>query len=202
MGLMKNLGDARAEARRYNAARRRADRLAADDTSRLIRLETVSEIERYDLAQDADRATAFNRAVEQWAQRVAAQLRATIAGRSLRIARELHPNLYTDRYGLVDRIGFSFPRHGIYIHKGAYRGHGGLIGSKWEQIRRVNGVEVGTGIVRHTDPDSLGKQGTGARKPYNWFDSTVRNRIHELEDIVLQYFDTMVIDATRIYVNR
>ena len=202
MGLMKNLGDARAEARRYNAARRRAARLAADDTSRLIRLETVSEIERYDLAQDADRATAFNRAVEQWAQRVAAQLRATIAGRSLRIARELHPNLYTDRYGLVDRIGFSFPRHGIYIHKGAYRGHGGLIGSKWEVVKRVNGVEVSTGIVRHTDPDSLGKQGTGARKPFPWFDSTVRNRIHELEDIVLQYFDTMVIDATRIYVNR
>ena len=202
MGLMKNLGDARAEARRYNAARRRAARLAADDTSRLIRLETVSEIERYDLAQDADRATAFNRAVEQWAQRVAAQLRATIAGRSLRIARELHPNLYTDRYGLVDRIGFSFPRHGIYIHKGAYRGHGGLIGSKWEVVKRVNGVEVSTGIVRHTDPDSLGKQGTGARKPFPWFDAVVRNRIGELEDIVLDYFDTMVIDATNIYVNR
>lgn len=202
MGLMKNLGDARAEARRYNAARRRAAWLEGDDASRLIRLETVSEIERYDLAHDADRATAFNKAVEQWAQRVTAQLRATIAGRSLRIARELHPNLYTDNYGLVNRIGFSFPRHGIYIHKGAYRGHGGFIGSKWEQIRRVNGVEVGTGIVRHTDPDSLGKQGTGARKPFPWFDAVVRNRIGELEDIVLDYFDTMVIDATRIYVNR
>lgn len=202
MGLMKNLGDARAEARRYNAARRRADRLAADDASRLIRLETVSEIERYDLAHDADRATEFNRDIERWAEQVSRLLRVKIQGRSQRIARELHFNLYTDDYGLVNRIGFSFPRHGIYIHKGAYRGHGGLIGSKWEVVKRVNGVEVSTGIVRHTDPDSLGKQGTGARKPYNWFDSTVRNRIHELEDIVLQYFDTMVIDATRIYVNR
>lgn len=199
---MKNLGDARADAKRYNAAQRRAARMAGDDASRLIRLETVSEIERYNVAKDADRADAFNKAVEQWAQRVTAQLRATIVGRSLRIARELHPNLYTDRYGLVHRIGFSFPRHGIYIHKGAYKGHGGFIGSKWEMLKRVGGKEVGTGIVRHTNPDSLGKQGTGAKRPFQWFDPVIRNRIGELEDIVLDYFDTMVIDATNIYVNR
>lgn len=202
MELMKNLGDARADAKRYNAAQRRAARLAGDDASRLIRLETVSEIERYNVAKDADRLTAFNKAVEEWAQRVTAQLRATIAGRSLRIARELHPNLYTDNYGLVRRIGFSFPRHGIYIHKGAYKGHGGFIGSKWEMLKRVGGKEVGTGIVRHTNPDSLGKQGTEARRPFQWFDPVIRNRIGELEDIVLDYFDTMVIDATNIYVNR
>lgn len=202
MGLMKNLGDARAEAKRYNAARRRAARLAGDDASRLIRLETISETERYQLAQDADRVTAFNKAVEQWAQLVTTQLRATIASRSLRIARELHPNLYTDRYGLVNRVGFSFPRYGIYIHKGAYKGHGGFIGSKWEQLKRVGGREVSTGIVRHTNPDSLGKQGTGARRPFQWFDSVIRNRIGELEAVVLDYFDTMVIDATNIYINK
>ena len=202
MGLMKNLGDARAEARRYNAARRRAARMAGDDASRLIRLETVSEVERYNVAKDADRLTAFNKAVEQWAQRVTSQLRATIASRSLRIARELHANLYTDRYGLVNRVGFSFPRHGIYIHKGAYKGHGGFIGSKWEMLKRVGGQEVSTGIVRHTNPDSLGKQGTGARRPFQWFDPVIRNRIGELEAVVLDYFDTMVIDATNIYVNK
>ena len=199
---MKNLGDARAEARRYNAARRRAARMAGDDASRLIRLETVSEVERYNVAKDADRLTAFNKAVEQWAQRVTSRLRATIASRSLRIARELHANLYTDRYGLVNRVGFSFPRHGIYIHKGAYKGHGGFIGSKWEMLKRVGGQEVSTGIVRHTNPDSLGKQGTGARRPFQWFDPVIRNRIGELEAVVLDYFDTMVIDATNIYVNK
>ena len=202
MGLMKNLGDARAEARRYNAARRRAARMAGDDASRLIRLETVSEVERYNVAKDADRLTAFNKAVEQWAQRVTSRLRATIASRSLRIARELHANLYTDRYGLVNRVGFSFPRHGIYIHKGAYKGHGGFIGSKWEMLKRVGGQEVSTGIVRHTNPDSLGQQGTGARRPFQWFDPVIRNRIGELEAVVLDYFDTMVIDATNIYVNK
>lgn len=133
MGLYKRLTEQREELRRYNAAKRRAERLAGADTSRLIRLETISETERFEMAKDANRLTAFNKAVERWTDQVTNQLRATVAYRSLRIARELHPNLYTDKYGIVNRIGFNFPRHGIYIHKGAGRGQGGWIGSKWER---------------------------------------------------------------------
>lgn len=202
MGLYKRLSEKKEEARRYNAAKRRAKRLAGENSSRLIRLETVSEIERFEMAKDADRLTAFNKAVERWADQVSTQLRATVASRSLRIARELHPNLYTDKYGIINRIGFSFPRHGIYLHKGAGRGQGGWIGSNWEKIKKVNGVEISTGIVRHTDPASLGKQGTGLRKPFHWFDPVVKNRIRELEEIVLEYFDTMILDATRIYIQK
>lgn len=203
MGYYKNLSDHRAEVRRYNAAARRADRLQGDDdASRLIRLETISETERYQLAKDADRATQFNKDVERWAENLSRLLRLKIQGRSQRIARELHVNLYTDRYGLVNRVGFSFPRHGIYIHKGAGRGQGGWMGSKWEKLKTVGGVEVGTGILRHTDPQSLGKQGTGNRRAYPWFDTTLRAHIHELEDIAIHYFDTMIVDATRIYIDK
>lgn len=46
MGLYKRLTEQREELRRYNAAKRRAERLAGADTSRLIRLETISETER------------------------------------------------------------------------------------------------------------------------------------------------------------
>lgn len=202
MGYYKQLSTERDEIRRYNAAKRRAERFQDEGTSRLIRLETISETERFEMAKDADRLTAFNKAVERWADQVNYQLKATIAGRSLRIAREIHPNLYTDKYGIVNRIGFSFPRHGIYIHKGAGRGQGGWMGSKWEQIKKVNGIEIGTGIIRHTDPDSLGKQGTGNRKPFHWFDDVIKNRIRELDAIVLDYFDTMILDATRIYIEK
>lgn len=60
-----------------------------------------------------------------------------------------------------------------------------------------------TGIVRHTNPESLnGSQGTGNRKAYEWFDPIVRNRIPELETIITNYFDSMIIDATRIYINK
>lgn len=202
MGLYKRLNENREELRRYNAAKRRAERLAGADSSRLIRLETISETERFEMAKDADRLTAFNKAVESWADQVTRQLRATVASRSLRIARELHPNLYTDKYGIVNRIGFSFPRHGIYIHKGAGRGQGGWLGSKWEKIKQINGVEVSTGIVRHTDPASLGKQDSGNRRAFRWFDPVVKNRLGELENIVLEYFDTMILDATRIYIEK
>lgn len=129
MGYYKNRGDLRTETRRYNAARRRASKMGTLDSSRLIRMETISEIERYNIASDADRLTAFNQAVQKWQNSVAAQLRAAISTRSMRIARELQPRAYTDRYGLIDRLGFSFPRHGIYIHKGAGRSQGGTIGS-------------------------------------------------------------------------
>lgn len=202
MGLYKRLNENREELRRYNAARRRAERLAGADSSRLIRLETISETERFEMAKDADRLTAFNKAVERWADQVTSQLRATVSSRSLRIARELHPNLYTDKYGIVNRIGFSFPRHGIYIHKGAGRGQGGWLGSKWEKIKQINGVEVSTGIVRHTDPASLGKQDSGNRRAFRWFDPVVKSRLSELESIVLEYFDTMILDATRIYIEK
>ena len=203
MGFEKNRAIKKAETRKYNAAMRRADNLSLEtDYSRLIKLETVSETERYQMAKDADRATAFNRDVERWAENISRMLRLKIQSHSQTIARELHANFYTDDYGLVHRIGFSFPRYGIYIHKGAGRGQGGWIGSKWEKLKEVNGVTVGTGIMRHTDPQSLGKQGTGNRRAYPWFDTTLRAHIHELEQIAMDYFDTMVIDATNIYVDK
>lgn len=203
MGYYKNNQDARTEARRYNAAKRRANKLSGTDTSKLIRMETVSEIERFNLAQDADRLTEFNKAVQKWQHSVAAQLRAGIASRSMRIARDLRPKAYTDKYGLINRLGFTFPRHGIYIHKGAGRGQGGTIGSNWTKLKRINGVEVSTGIIRHTNPNSLNaSQGEGNRRAYEWFDPVIRNRLPELDEIVIRYFDTMIIDATRIYIDK
>ena len=203
MGLYKNLATDREAARRYNAAKRRAEKLSGADSSKLIRLETASETERYSAAQDADLVTAYNDAVEKWQNSVIRQLQSTIAYKSMRIARELQPRAYTDKYGLIDKLGFSFPRHGIYIHKGAGRGQGGYIGSNWTKLKVINGIEVSTGIVRHTSPDSInGEQGTGNRKAYPWFDPVIRNRLSELMEIVTDYIDTIIIDATKIYIEK
>lgn len=203
MGHYKNLATDREAVRRYNAAKRRADRLSGADSSKLIRLETVSETERYSVAQDANLVTAYNDAVEKWQNSVCRQLKSTIAYKSMRIAKELEPRTYTDKYGLINRIGFSFPRHGIYIHKGAGRGQGGYIGSHWTKLKVINGIEISTGIVRHTALSSInGKQGTGNRKAYRWFDPVIKNRLPELMEIVTNYFDTMIIDATRIYIEK
>ena len=64
MGFYKRMSDKQSEIKRYNAARRKADKLSSTPTSRLIRMETISEIERYNIAQDADRLTAFNKEVK------------------------------------------------------------------------------------------------------------------------------------------
>jgi len=202
MGLYKRMSENRSEIRRYNAAKRKADSLANTPSSRLIRMETFSEIERYNIAQDADRLTAFNKEVEQWQDSVAQQLKAGISLRSLRIANELKPKAYTDKYGLINRLGFSFPRHGVYIHKGAGRGQGGFTGSKWSYLKRINGIEINTSIIRHTNPTSLGKQNEGNRHAYRWFDPIIKKRLPELADICTRYFDTMIIDATRIYIEK
>lgn len=203
MGYYKNQATQAQQTRRYNAARRKADRLNNEDSaSRLIRMETVSEIERFNMASDADRLTAFNKEVERWQNSVTMQLRAGIARRSLKIAQELQPKAYTDKYGIINRIGFSFPRHGIYIHKGSGRGQGGYTGSKWSYLKTINGVPIDTGIIRHTNPSSLGKQNEGKRQAFEWFDPVIRNRLSELADIVTRYFDTMIIDATKIFIEK
>jgi hypothetical protein len=202
MGYYKRLSDNKVEVRRYNAARRKADKLSSSPSSRLIRIETISEVERYNLAKDADRLTSFNKEIERWQNSVSTQLKAAIASRSMRIARELKPTTYTDNYGLINRLGFTFPRHGVYIHKGAGRGQGGFIGSKWSYLKRLNGIEINTSIIRHTNPESLGKQNEGNRVAYRWFDPVIRNRLSELSDICMRYFDTMLIDATKIYIEK
>lgn len=203
MGVTKRMSENRQAVRQYNAAKRRAARLQGDYAPRLIRLETESEVERYTMAQDADRATAYNQAVEAWQAEVTRQLQQKVAVKSLRIAQELQPRAYRDKYGLVNRLGFSFPRHGIWLHKGAGRGQGGWIGSHWNKLKVINGVEIDTGIERHTNPASInGLQGTGKRRAYEWFDPVIDANIGKLEEIVMNYFDTMIVDASRIYITK
>lgn len=50
MGGMKNAYDAYTEAKRINAAIKKQEQLLGKNTSRLIRIETFSEIERYSMA--------------------------------------------------------------------------------------------------------------------------------------------------------
>ncbi len=202
MGYYKRMSEVRSEVRRYNAARRRAEKLSGAPSSRLIHLDTVSEIERYNVAKDADRLMAFNKEIEQWQDSVAEQVKSLVSTRSSRVAEGLKPKAYTDKYGLINRLGFSFPRHGVYIHKGAGRGHGGFTGSKWSYVKRTRGIEVDTGIIRHTNPDSLGEQNSGGRLAFRWFDPVIKSRLPELADICMRHFDTMLIDATRIFIEK
>lgn len=203
MGFYKKLSTDAGERRRLAAMQRRAEKLSGSGTPGLIRLTTVSEIEAYELAKDVNRLAAYNAAVQAWQERVTAELKVSVSTRSKTIGSNLEPRLYTDKkYGYVNRIGFSFPRHGVYLHHGASRGHRGTMGSKWEVLKNSVGVQVGTGIIHHTNMTGSGYMGEGGREAFRWFDPIISANLQSLSDIVTTYWDTMIIDATRIFIEK
>lgn len=74
------------------------------------------------------------------------------------------------KYGVVDRIGAKFPRHGIFVMKGAGRGQGGSVGSSWRDK---------TGAIKRTNPNSLGKMNSRNRKAADWLSPTM-DRYNEI----------------------
>lgn len=62
---------------------------------------------------------------------------------------------YRENGGSINRISIKFPGTLVYTMKGAGKGMGGIIGSKWTDKY---------GNSKSTNPKSLGKAGTGGRK--------------------------------------
>jgi hypothetical protein len=64
-----------------------------------------------------------------------------------------------DRYkqtdGAISRISYRVEKALVFTHKGAGRGQGGTVGSKWTDKY---------GKQKSTSPNSFGKMGTGTRK--------------------------------------
>lgn len=103
-----------------------------------LSLETTSEIDKYDRAQDKVAMYEFNRQVEEWSEKSKLALRSSIKSlvrRDVYLSDSLKANIYYNRqYGKeVNRVGFSFAREGVYIHKGAGRGQGGVIGFQFHK---------------------------------------------------------------------
>lgn len=163
-----------------------------------LSLETTSEIDKYDRAQDKVAMYEFNRQVEEWSEKSKLALRSSIKSlvrRDVYLSDSLKANIYYNRqYGKeVNRVGFSFAREGVYIHKGAGRGQGGVIGGRW--IDRY-------GQQKSRSDESAGLQGQGKRKPILWFDPVIENRLPQLADLVADYSATMQINATNLFIDQ
>ena len=76
-------------------------------------------------------------------------------------------------YGIVDRVGAKFERHGIFIEKGASRGHGGAQGSSWKDKH---------GVTKYTNSKSLNKMNTGNRKAKEWLGPVLDNYTKKIAD--------------------
>ena len=162
-----------------------------------LTLESISEIDKFERAQDKESLQQFNKDVEQWAEQAKQALRLSIKSlvrRDIYLSDSLKANLYYDRkYAKeVNRVGFSFVREGVYIHKGAGKGQGGYIGGRW--IDRF-------GRQQSRAPESAGLQGTGNRKPIEWFNPVIDGKLTQLADIVAEYSATMQVNATNIFID-
>ena len=163
-----------------------------------LSLESSSEVDKFQRAQDKVAMKQFNKDVEDWSEKSKQALRISIKSlvkRDVSLSSSLKANLYYDRkYGSeVNRVGFSFVREGVYIHRGAGRGQGGMIGGRW--IDRH-------GTMKSRAADSAGLQGTGNRTPIPWFDPVIEGRLPQLADIVADYSATMQINATNLFIDK
>ena len=152
--------------------------------------------------EDLDALRKFRKDVERWAQDTELALKIYAPSHKAR-----RPYWEQEEFPLRDsiqsyvknddqfhaephRIGFRFARHGVHLQRGAGRGYGGNIGSRW--FDRY-------GYIRSTDPRSLGKAGTGNRPERDWFNRTLDERLPFLEQIVSEYCADMTVNTARLY---
>jgi hypothetical protein len=163
-----------------------------------ISLESLSETSTKLRKEDKERVGKFNSDVKKWAKEATEQLRASVqsmVNRNLILSESIKPKFSYDRsYGTseVNRIGFSFAREGIYIHKGAGRGQGGSQGSTWYDLH---------GNRKKTLSESLNKMNTGNRMAKEWFDKVMHVEIERLSEIVSEYSATIQVDASKILID-
>lgn len=158
-------------------------------------LVSTSETVKYQRRQDKQRVKDFNKQVEAWCIEATSRLRVSVRAmvkNDSNLSASIQHNLYKEK-GEVNRVGFSFAREGIYLHRGAGRGQGGFMGSSWiDQL----------GKKRTTNPDAFGKMNTGNRKAVRWFDPVIEKELPFLADIVAEYCADMAVDATRIFIEK
>lgn len=173
-------------------------------STRNPRITFVSESDTamYQRVKDTESLNDFNSKVKSWAKKVEGELKASanstfhhadrpISAEFPRLSDSIATNLRFDKtYKLETRsVGFSLARHGVYLHQGAGRGYGGVVGGKWTDRY---------GKLKTTLSSSLGKQGTGERDAEHWFNSVIQNNMEELTEIVANYSLDLAVNINSI----
>ena len=105
------------------------------------------------------------------------------AVRSVYAGPELKKNVSTRSkkdFGEIYLVGFVFPRHGVFVHKGVGRG--------W-QMQGGKVVRVSKGEI------------TKDRKPKDWLNSEIEKRLPKLAADISEIKADAVVDATRVKIN-
>lgn len=154
-----------------------------------ITIENVSYTDQYQREQDKEAVATFNAKLMGWGYKVRQQLVASIRTR-IETDRILSNSLkvHYRHWGKpvkagqeITSIGFSFVEEGLYVHLGVGVGY-----------NMQNGTRV---LTKKSDK-------VWRRFPIEWFNPIVEQNIPDLERIVTDYCGKLIINTTRIYINR
>lgn len=139
-----------------------------------------SKTDRHMRGMDTVAVEDFNTKIRDWGSRVKAALGPSIAAEGIQGSklRGSIRNNYKYEFGEISRIGFSFAREGVFVHKGVGRGY-----------VMKNGVVV-----------KISKAPGFNRFPKPWFNKVIESFIPDLEKIITDYTDSAVINTLRIYI--
>ncbi|WP_231424037.1 hypothetical protein [Pedobacter sp. Leaf250] len=122
----------------------------------------------------------YNKSVRSWAGSTKRKIKLKVLQQVLNIGPG-HDNqqVAVKNYaGEAAKIDFSFPYYMAFVHKGAGRGYGG---NKTGSFFRP-GQGRGT-----TSAASMGKMGTGKRKPKPWFNPVIEAEFPALANLVADH---------------
>jgi len=134
-----------------------------------------------------DDFAAYNKAILNWGYATRTKLKFSIARLSMKGKGDLMRSLVTKArwdYGEIDRLEFSFVRHGVFFHKGVGRGYfiqGGKVvrGYKSKVLRGLSGrQEVKGGLVFVSGPHR--------RRPKEWFTPILDKGIPNFIDQIIK----------------
>ena len=161
--------------------------------------------QQWERQQDTKAVALFNKKIRAWGAKVDSALRTSI-GIHIEEDKELskslkqnyrhfgksppHSSYAQRRVGRrvgslrgeeITSIGFRFREEGIFVHLGVGKGYN---------------MEGGTRVItKKTDRE-------WRRRPKPWFNSIIEKHIPELVEIVKEYCGSLIINTTRIYINR
>ena len=139
-----------------------------------------SATERYSRSKNTEEMDAFNEKIKAWGLKVKATMPASISAHGIRgkkLSGSIKNTYYYD-YGEIYRLGFSFAREGIFVHKGVGRGY----------------VMSGGTVVK------ISKSQGFNRKPKPWFNPVIESFIPDLDEIIQEYSETAILNSTRIFI--
>jgi len=141
---------------------------------------------------------------KQWAQMEVSRLRGRIRSLSSKgkgdLVRQLKSKTAIDALGVLQRVSFSFPRHGVFFQKGVGRGYimqGGKVVRGSNPSKETKAYAASKNRVA----GKVLKQGSMNRQPQDWFNAVIDQNVPALADIVSKYMADATVNATHMKIN-